>query len=365
MVCNLVSRLFTSFDYRPPSIEGFRPWQTRSALSERKNEMKSVSSNTRACQATTAQGNRCQAPAMDGHDQCFFHAPDKKEKRRAAQQAGGVERSQRALALPPEIADKPIRNKRDLYQFLDLIRRGLVLGQVDHKIAWKASQLAVLSLQVLEQAETEEWDLLYWGGTSQETAALEQRRRQRHSSALEIWSRPIEPASAPLEVPSARVTSNESEGEPVAPLQTATGSPAVSATPHVSQEPDLDEEHRKTTQPAALPAGLPDDRNNESAGGTMAPIDSAPLGTDTSSELLNGAVAPSVAIETPVILSDLVQSELDNQSEAEPRDAIPRDPVPMQAARPDHVRGSELDLNPSERDAGDGQVDPSPGSSKT
>jgi hypothetical protein len=70
----------------------------------------------KACHATKADGSPCAARTQEGQNFCFFHDPEKADKRRAAQARGGE--GNRALSLPidmPEFNAETVGDLRPLY----------------------------------------------------------------------------------------------------------------------------------------------------------------------------------------------------------------------------------------------------------
>jgi hypothetical protein len=182
-----------------------------------KGDMNSSPSNTNKCQETKPDGQQCRAIDMINSNFCFFHDPDTAKEREAARRAGGVERSRRAVVLPPDTPDRLLRNKRELADFLrDMINK-IVRGELDPKIGYIVGNLTTLYTKTLFEADLEEMCLLS-DGTVEERLAFERWRRERRRAVVEGISRarPIEPAAVPGKVPSVEFV-NRSDQEASAP----------------------------------------------------------------------------------------------------------------------------------------------------
>lgn len=177
--------------------------------------MNSSPSNGTRCQEIKPDGQQCRANAMTDSDRCFFHDPDTAQEREAARRAGGIERSRPAAMLPPDTPDRPLRNKREVADFLRDMINMIVRGQLDPKIGYIVSNLTTLYTKTLFEADCEASQWLS-EATGDEGLPFEQWRREQRRAVLEGISRPIEPAAVPESVPPGEFV-NQSDREASAP----------------------------------------------------------------------------------------------------------------------------------------------------
>jgi hypothetical protein len=153
-------------------------------------------SDDKKCQKVKRNGQRCEANAMTDSDFCFFHDPGKARERAAARRAGGVERSRRAVVLPPDTPDRPLRSGREVIELVPFMINKILRGELDPKIGSVVGYLLTVQMKAVDQGEMEE-----------RLAALEAIARQR----------PTEPAAEAVEGLQAGVTV-ESGGKSEEPL---------------------------------------------------------------------------------------------------------------------------------------------------
>lgn len=108
----------------------------------------------RECEATTTEGPRCRAAALDGSRFCFFHDPAKAEERQAAQAAGG--RRGLARTLSDDTADINIENGQDVVRLISETINQVRRGQLDPRVANAVGYLANVLLKAVEQGDVEE-----------------------------------------------------------------------------------------------------------------------------------------------------------------------------------------------------------------
>lgn len=108
------------------------------------------------CKRQKANGQPCKATALHGSDACFFHHPDMATKRKAAQRAGGIERSKTATVLPAELPDVPLANVQDVIELLGTTINQVRTGRVDPRVSNAVGYLAGIMLKALEQGPIEE-----------------------------------------------------------------------------------------------------------------------------------------------------------------------------------------------------------------
>ena len=95
------------------------------------------------CRQTSANGKRCEGWAMDGSDFCFFHNPESKDARHAAQSRGGQGNRGPVLSLDSE--DVQLRSAQDLAELLaetiTQVRKGLISPKIATAIGYLAGPL--------------------------------------------------------------------------------------------------------------------------------------------------------------------------------------------------------------------------------
>lgn len=108
------------------------------------------------CKRKTANGQPCKATALQGSDACFFHHPGMATKRKAAQRAGGIERSKTAAVLPADLPDVPLANVQDVIGLLGTTINQVRKGIVDPRVSNAVGYLAGMMLKAMEQGPIEE-----------------------------------------------------------------------------------------------------------------------------------------------------------------------------------------------------------------
>jgi hypothetical protein len=108
------------------------------------------------CRFRKKNGKGCGADAQIEKDLCVFHDPAKAADGRRARRAGGINRSQSTIRLPPQTPDIPLRTtgevSRLLAESINQVRR----GQLDARVANTIGFLAGILLKALEQSRVEE-----------------------------------------------------------------------------------------------------------------------------------------------------------------------------------------------------------------
>jgi|SRR5579863_1886556 hypothetical protein len=108
------------------------------------------------CTFRKQDGSRCGANAQAVNGLCVFHDPAHATDGHRARQAGGVNRSRRAAALPADTPEHSLRDTRDVSALLgDSINR-LRRGELEPRIANAIGYLASVLLRALEQGPMEE-----------------------------------------------------------------------------------------------------------------------------------------------------------------------------------------------------------------
>jgi hypothetical protein len=103
------------------------------------------------CAATKPNGTPCQAKPAAGSKYCFFHDPDKAEKRTAAQRAGGA--ANKAKTLGEGAEDVPLASAEDIVALLALTINQLRRGEIDVKITNGIGYLTGMLLKAIEAGE--------------------------------------------------------------------------------------------------------------------------------------------------------------------------------------------------------------------
>lgn len=115
----------------------------------------------RPCNSLKSDGTPCQAPAVAGFDQCFFHDPGLSAARAEASKAGGRTRAKAlsvvdTVSLAVSTPDTQLRTVGDVANLLsdtiDQVRRGEVAPKVGSTVGY----LAGILLKALEQRLLEE-----------------------------------------------------------------------------------------------------------------------------------------------------------------------------------------------------------------
>lgn len=108
------------------------------------------------CGFRKKNGKECGAYAQSGKGLCVFHDPTRGAEVRRARRMGGLKRSRPAAVLPPETADHPLDNTKDVATLLaDTINR-VRRGQLDVHVANTVGYLASVHLRALEGGPLEE-----------------------------------------------------------------------------------------------------------------------------------------------------------------------------------------------------------------
>lgn len=105
------------------------------------------------CQKIKASGQRCRAFAMEGSPNCFYHSPEAKEARRAAQSRGG-QGNQRQV-LPVDSEDVRLDSARDVAELLAKTINQTRKGQISTKVATAIGYLAAPLMRAFEASSTE------------------------------------------------------------------------------------------------------------------------------------------------------------------------------------------------------------------
>ena len=108
------------------------------------------------CQFKKRKGENCRANARIGKTLCVFHDPDKAGDVQRARRAGGISRNRRAVVLPPETPDFPLRNSREVSDLLGISANLVLRGQLDPRIATAVGYLTNIQLRALEQGPAQE-----------------------------------------------------------------------------------------------------------------------------------------------------------------------------------------------------------------
>jgi len=107
------------------------------------------------CQKKKENNKPCQATPMNNSLFCFFHDPATTVERKAAQRAGGIERSKICTVLPLDIEDMPLKTVRDVVSLLATTINQVRKGQIDARISNAVGYLSGILLKGLEQSDTE------------------------------------------------------------------------------------------------------------------------------------------------------------------------------------------------------------------
>jgi hypothetical protein len=108
------------------------------------------------CQFVKKNSERCGANAQPENGLCVFHDPSRANDGRKARQAGGINRTRRAAALPFDTPDHPLGNSKDVSGLLADSINQLRRGQLDPRVANAMGYLATVLLRALEQGPLEE-----------------------------------------------------------------------------------------------------------------------------------------------------------------------------------------------------------------
>jgi hypothetical protein len=106
-----------------------------------------------SCKAKKPDGSDCQAVALPGSEFCFFHDPEKAEKRREAQSLGG--RHNHMKTLDEDTPDLKIENCQDTVPLLSETINQVRKGQIDPRVANAVGYLANVIIKAVEQSDLE------------------------------------------------------------------------------------------------------------------------------------------------------------------------------------------------------------------
>jgi hypothetical protein len=105
------------------------------------------------CKAQKPDGSDCQAVALPGSEYCFFHDPEKAERRREAQSLGG--RHNHMKTLDADTPDVKIENCHDTVPLLSDTINQVRKGQIDPRVANTLGYLASVLIKAVEQSDIE------------------------------------------------------------------------------------------------------------------------------------------------------------------------------------------------------------------
>ena len=105
------------------------------------------------CKAKKPDGSDCQAVALPGSEYCFFHDPEKAERRREAQSLGG--RHNHMKTLDEDAPDVNIKDCQDTVPLLSDTINQVRKGQIDPRVGNTVGYLANVIIKAVEQSDTE------------------------------------------------------------------------------------------------------------------------------------------------------------------------------------------------------------------
>jgi hypothetical protein len=105
------------------------------------------------CKAKKPDGSDCQAVALPGSEYCFFHDPEKAEKRREAQSLGG--RHNHMKTLDADTPDVKIETCKDTIPLLSQTINQVRKGQLDPRPANTIGYLVSVFIKAVEQSDIE------------------------------------------------------------------------------------------------------------------------------------------------------------------------------------------------------------------
>jgi hypothetical protein len=123
------------------------------------------------CGHRKSDGTRCRATVRPGKGWCVFHDPEMAKERDEGRRRGGVARSRKAVTLPPDTPDLPLRSVQDVVSALAETYNAVRTGRLDAKIGNCLGVLAGVLLRAIEGSELE-----------QRIAALEARQTDRRTA---------------------------------------------------------------------------------------------------------------------------------------------------------------------------------------
>jgi hypothetical protein len=108
------------------------------------------------CEHKKPNGQRCRANAPANDRFCFFHSPEKIRERRRARSAGGVSRSQKTAALPPDTEERRLKSPTDVCGLLGDTINQVRCGLMDSRIATTVGYLAGTLLRGMEHGHLDD-----------------------------------------------------------------------------------------------------------------------------------------------------------------------------------------------------------------
>lgn len=117
------------------------------------NTESSIAAPDRFCQQILPDGRRCRARRISSSSYCFFHDPESKDKRMAAQRAGGMKN--RMATLPELTPDAPLAGANDVCRLLAQTINQVRRGELDPKVANAVGYLASILLKTIQELEIE------------------------------------------------------------------------------------------------------------------------------------------------------------------------------------------------------------------
>jgi hypothetical protein len=107
----------------------------------------------KSCKAKKPDGSDCQNIALPGSEFCFFHDPDKADKRREAQALGG--RHNHIKTLDADAPDVKIESCSDTVPLLSETINQVRKGEIDPRVANAVGYLANVLIKAVEQSDIE------------------------------------------------------------------------------------------------------------------------------------------------------------------------------------------------------------------
>lgn len=117
------------------------------------NTKNSVTAPDRRCRQILPDGRRCRARRIGDSSCCFFHDPERRIERAAAQRAGGLKG--RRVTLRQGAPDAPLADARDIARMLADTINQVRRGQLDPKVANTVGYLASVLLKTVQEGENE------------------------------------------------------------------------------------------------------------------------------------------------------------------------------------------------------------------
>jgi hypothetical protein len=107
----------------------------------------------RPCKSLKRSGGECRTGRVTGSDYCFFHDPNRKAERKAAQSTGG--QKNRMAVLPNSTPDVTLRSAGDELKLLEDTINQVRRGEIDPKIANVIGYLCALRTKTRHEFATE------------------------------------------------------------------------------------------------------------------------------------------------------------------------------------------------------------------